>query len=96
LVNGQHKRNFAEYFAQKRQRGFISLRRRSRQLRLGGNPALLIWLSKQYLGTNERAVRRQQKKNFAEYFAQKGQRGFISLRQRSWQLALGGNPALLI
>jgi len=46
----QYRLNFAEVFAQKRQKGFISLRRTMWQGALGGNPGLQIFLAKQYLG----------------------------------------------
>lgn len=46
---------FAEYFDQKRQLGKIALRRKMFQVAVDqGSPALLIWLSKQYLGHTEK------------------------------------------
>ncbi len=41
---------FSEYFALKRGTGKASLRRRQYELAMSGNPTMLIWLGKQYLG----------------------------------------------
>ena len=48
-VKEVHSITFSEYFSQKRSRGKISLRRRQMQLALNGNPAMLIFLGKNYL-----------------------------------------------
>jgi len=50
---------FPEYFAQKRGKGKIALRRRQLQVAMGTknvppNPTMLIWLGKQYLGQSDR------------------------------------------
>jgi hypothetical protein len=55
-VKREYKSNFAEVFAQKRQTGFISLRRQIWQSALNGNPALLIFLAKQYLGMADQVM----------------------------------------
>lgn len=47
---------FAEYYAQRRGKGKISLRRAQFQAAMNGNTALLIWLGKQYLGQTERII----------------------------------------
>lgn len=46
--------------------------------------------------TIERAVKRQKKMNFAEYYAQKAGKGKISLRRRQFQLAMSGDKTMLI
>ena len=45
---------FAEYFAQKKGKGKLSLRRKQYQEAMKGNTTLLIWLGKQYLGQTEK------------------------------------------
>lgn len=52
----EYRMSFAEYFAQKRGMGKISLRRSQWQTAQKGNPALLIWLGKQYLGQKDRSA----------------------------------------
>ena len=52
-------KSFSTYFALKRGKGKISLRRRQFQTALGTetappNPTMLIWLGKQYLGQSDR------------------------------------------
>lgn len=51
-----HDMSFAEYFAQKRGLGKVSLRRAQWQAAQKGNPALLIWLGKQYLAQKDKAL----------------------------------------
>lgn len=46
--------------------------------------------------TIERAVRREKKVGFAEYFGQKRKNGAISLRRKQYELAMNGNVTLLI
>ena len=46
--------NFSEYFTQKNILFKTSLRRAQFELAMKGNPTMLIWLGKQYLGQNER------------------------------------------
>ncbi|NUQ11245.1 MAG: hypothetical protein HUU26_02795 [Gemmatimonadaceae bacterium] len=48
-VEREHGVGFAEYSAQKRAKGKLSLRRKQFQLALGGDRTMLIWLGKQYL-----------------------------------------------
>lgn len=52
-VKREHGVKFAEYFAQKRGRGKIALRRKQFEAAMAGNTALLIWLGKQYLNQSE-------------------------------------------
>lgn len=54
-VRELHNMTFAQYFATHRGAGYASLRRKQYQLALKGNPALLIWLGKQWLGQADRA-----------------------------------------
>jgi hypothetical protein len=49
----QKKMLFAEYFKKHSVKGRISLRRSQFKLATGGNPALNIWLGKQYLGQRD-------------------------------------------
>jgi hypothetical protein len=49
-VKREHGVSFADYFAQKRQTGFVSLRRKQYELAMAGNATMLIFLGKQYLG----------------------------------------------
>lgn len=49
-VKETHGVTFSEYFAIKRSHGKISLRRKQYETALSGNPTMLIWLGKQYLG----------------------------------------------
>lgn len=44
---------FKELHAQKRMKGRISVRRKQFQLAMEGNPTMLIWLGKQYLGQRD-------------------------------------------
>lgn len=46
---------FIDYYAEKRGKGFVKLRRRQMQLAMAGNPAMLIWLGKQWLGQMDKA-----------------------------------------
>lgn len=46
---------FAEYFAQKKGSGRISLRRLQWKSAEDGNVSMLIWLGKQYLGQSDKA-----------------------------------------
>ncbi len=50
----EHRMSFAEYFAQKRGLGKISLRRAQWQTAQSGNPTMLIWLGKQHLGQRDK------------------------------------------
>jgi AraC-like DNA-binding protein len=47
--------SFAEYFGQKRGIGKVALRRAQWQVAQSGNPALLIWLGKQYLDQKDKS-----------------------------------------
>ena len=53
-VKREHKVRFSEYFAQKRGKGKISLRRKQFQVALSGNVTMLIWLGKQLLGQRDK------------------------------------------
>jgi hypothetical protein len=46
--------------------------------------------------TIERAVKREQRMSFADYFRQKRKGGFVSLRRKQWELAMSGNATMLI
>ncbi len=45
---------FADYYAQKRGKGLISLRRKQYEVAMSGDKTLLIWLGKQYLGQSDK------------------------------------------
>jgi len=45
---------FADYYAKKRGKGKVSLRRKQFQTALAGDKTLLIWLGKQYLGQSDK------------------------------------------
>ena len=49
-IKETHGMTFPESFAQKRSGGKISLRRKQYETAMSGNPTMLIWLGKQYLG----------------------------------------------
>lgn len=51
----EYQMSFAEYFAQKRGVGKISLRRAQWQLAQKGNATMLIWLGKQYLSQRDKS-----------------------------------------
>ena len=53
-VKREHKTSFADYFAEKRKAGFVSLRRRQYELAMAGNATMLIFLGKQYLGQSDK------------------------------------------
>jgi len=46
--------------------------------------------------TIERAVKREKKTSFADYFRQKSKKGTISLRRRMYEIAQTGNVTMLI
>lgn len=50
----ENKLSFAEYYGQKSAKGNISLRRKQHEVAMAGNPRMLIWLGKQYLGQTDR------------------------------------------
>lgn len=62
-VKRAHKLKFADYFKQKRKKGFVSLRRTMWQLALKGDKTMLIWLSKQHLKFSEKMTVREPKKD---------------------------------
>lgn len=45
---------FSEYFAQKRSHGKMSLRRKQYATAMSGNPTLLVWLGKNWLGQTDK------------------------------------------
>lgn len=49
-----YNKGFSEVYAQKREKGKISLRRAQFQLAEKGNATMLIWLGRQYLGQTDR------------------------------------------
>lgn len=46
--------SFADYIGEKKQGGRASLRRKQWKLAESGNPTMLIWLGKQYLGQSDK------------------------------------------
>lgn len=54
-VKREQGTTFADYYAERRLPGLVSLRRQQFQLALGGNVPMLIWLGKQLLGQRDRA-----------------------------------------
>jgi hypothetical protein len=50
-------KGFAEHFAQKGSTGKMSLRRKQYDLAIEGNPTMLIWLGKQWLGQIDKSER---------------------------------------
>jgi hypothetical protein len=52
----EYRIGYAEYFDQKRGAGKISLRRSQWQAAQSGNPTMLIWLGKQYLGQKDKSA----------------------------------------
>lgn len=55
-VKRVHKTSFSDYYEQKAASGKISLRRVQWQLAMKGDKTMLIWLGKQHLGQQERAI----------------------------------------
>lgn len=54
-VQEKHNVKFAEYYAEKKEKGKISLRRAQFQAAtVKGNTSLMIWLGKQYLGQSDK------------------------------------------
>jgi len=53
-VKREQKMSFADYFAIKRGRGKIGLRRKQYEVAMAGNVPMLIWLGKQYLDQAEK------------------------------------------
>ena len=45
---------FEEYFAQKRSSGKSSLRRKQYSIAMNGNPTMLVWLGKNWLGQTDK------------------------------------------
>lgn len=45
---------FSDYYKRKSSRGKMSLRRKQHEIALSGNPTMLIWLGKQYLGQKDK------------------------------------------
>lgn len=53
-VKEEHGVTFAEYFATKRGKGKVALRRKQYEVALSGNVPMMIWLGKQYLGQQDK------------------------------------------
>jgi len=53
-IREKYNCTFAEYFKERSARGKISLRRHQYKLAEAGNPTMLIWLGKQYLGQTDK------------------------------------------
>lgn len=49
----EHKKSFADYFKQKSSIGKMSLRRRQYTTAMDGNPTMLVWLGKNWLGQSD-------------------------------------------
>lgn len=49
-----HGSSFSDYIGEKKQGGRASLRRKQWKLAESGNPTMLIWLGKQYLGQSDK------------------------------------------
>lgn len=64
-----YKASFSEVFKIKRGSGKISLRRKQFETAMSGNPTLLIWLGKQYLGQGER-IETESKVNVSDNFVE--------------------------
>jgi hypothetical protein len=56
ICKRERGKGFSDCFAQKRQSGKISLRRRQFQSALEGNPSMMIWLGKNWLGQQDQQV----------------------------------------
>jgi hypothetical protein len=54
-VKETHGVTFAEHYAKKSSRGKIAIRRKQMQVAQSGNPVMLIWLGKQYLGQKDKS-----------------------------------------
>jgi hypothetical protein len=54
-VTEEFDMKFADYYAEKKEKGLISLRRLQYQSAEKGTPAILIWLGKQYLGQKDKS-----------------------------------------
>jgi len=63
----EKKTTFAEYFKKNSGGGRASLRRRQFEAALAGNPALMIWLGKQYLGQEDKMDVNAKTKNTHEH-----------------------------
>jgi hypothetical protein len=83
----EQKRGFAELFGQKRGAGFVAIRRSQFQAATGGNPAMLIWLGKQWLGQRDRqdVVTITQVEQFSDAYIEAG-------RSLVESLAAGATP----
>lgn len=53
ICKREQDKSFSELFAQKRQAGKISLRRRQFQAAQDGNPTMMVWLGKNWLGQQD-------------------------------------------
>jgi len=54
-IEREQKCSFAEFFGQKRSAGKSSLRRKQYSIAMEGNPTMLIWLGKNWLGQADKA-----------------------------------------
>jgi AraC-like DNA-binding protein len=53
-TKSEHGKTFAEYFKEKRKRGWLSLRRKQYQIAMSGDKTMLVWLGKQWLDQRDR------------------------------------------
>ena len=56
ICKRERGKGFSDCFAQKRHSGKISLRRRQYQAAMEGNPSMMIWLGKNWLGQQDQSV----------------------------------------
>ena len=52
-VKEEHGMKFADYYAQKRGKGKVALRRKQFDVAMSGDKTMLIWRGKQYLGQQD-------------------------------------------
>lgn len=53
ICKREKARSFSEYFGQKSKSGKIALRRRQYQSAMEGNPTMMVWLGKNWLGQTD-------------------------------------------
>ena len=56
ICRREQGKSFSDYFAQKRQSGKISLRLRQFQAAQEGNPTMMVWLGKNWLGQQDNQI----------------------------------------
>ncbi len=76
------KEGFAEYSRKKRKVGHLSLRRQQFKVAMDGNPTLLIWLGKNYLGQADK----QEIKHSSDEAPLEGMQDWYSSREEQAEL----------